>query len=84
MAQRLLEFETYQVRSQERLDMLTVFGSRKIISLRRTGKRKKDSPSLYCVLLFLISYGKWKNEQTVCLQSERSRHIEQWIQSIRL
>ena len=52
-------------------------GSRKIISLRRTGKRKKNSHSLYCVLLFLISYGKWKNEQTVCLQSERLRHIEQ-------
>ena len=49
-----------------------------------TGKRKKNSHSLYCVLLFLISYGKWKNEQTVCLQSERLRHIEQWIQSIRL
>ena len=57
--------------------MLTVFGSRKIISLRRTGKRKKNSHSLDCVLLFLISYGKWKNEQTVCLQSERLRHIEQ-------
>ena len=64
--------------------MLTVFGSRKIISLRRTGKRKKNSHSLYCVMLFLISYGEWKNEQTVCLQSERLRHIEQWIQSIRL
>ena len=64
--------------------MLTVFGSRKIISLRRTGKRKKNSHSLDCVKLFLISYGKWKNEQTVCLQSERSQHIERWIQSIRL
>ena len=54
MAQRLLEFETYQVRSQERLDMLTVFGSRKIISLRRTGKRKKNShDSLYCVMLLV-------------------------------
>ena len=84
IAQRLSEFETYQVRSQERLHMLTVFGSRKIISLCRTGKRKKNSHSLDCVMLFLISYGKWKNEQTVCLQSERSRHIEQWIQSIRL
>ena len=52
MAQRLLEFETYQVRSQERLDMLTVFGSRKIISLRRTGKTiEKFSQPLLCAAL---------------------------------
>ena len=52
IAQRLSEFETYHLRSQERLDVLTVFGSRKIISLSRTGKTiEKFSQPLLCAAL---------------------------------
>ena len=41
MAQRLLEFETYQVRSQERLDMLTVLGAEKSSRYVERGSERK-------------------------------------------
>ena len=49
--------------------------------------RKILTASTMCCSSWSVTSGanvKWKNEQTVCLQSERLRHIEQWIQSIRL
>ena len=49
--------------------------------------RKILTASTVCCSSWSVTSGanvKWKNEQTVCLQSERLRHIEQWIQSIRL
>ena len=72
IAQRLSEFETYHVWCQERLHMLTMFWA------------KKSSRYVERCAARFDSYGKWKNERAVCLQSELSQDIEQWIQSIRL